>query len=73
MIFVIFTHHIISAIGTSSGTYVYTKDYYQIIVSFSIILAIQVTLCGLVRSEGSTGKSMIGVILGNVVNIILDP
>lgn len=73
LIFVIFTHHIISTIGTSVGTYVYTKDYYQIIVSFSILLAIQVTMCGLIRSEGSTGKSMIGVILGNVVNIILDP
>jgi putative MATE family efflux protein len=36
-------------------------------------MGLQVTLAGLLRSEGATTESMIGMVSGSILNIILDP
>lgn len=64
---------ILPNIGTSEATYKYTSDYFTIFVAFSIAVILQITLAGLIRSEGATKKAMIGMIIGIGLNIILDP
>lgn len=73
IILVCFRESILIMLGTSMETYQYTKEYYDIIVMFSAILIVQIALSGFIRAEGATRESMIGMILGSIVNIILDP
>ena len=60
-------------IGTSAKTFGPASEYFSIIASFSTMLILTVSLSGLVRSEGATGKAMIGIFIGVGVNIVLDP
>ena len=60
-------------IGTSEDTFGPTKEYYTIIAAFSTLLTMQVSLVGLVRSEGATGRAMLGMVIGLGTNIVLDP
>ena len=60
-------------LGTSEDTFGPTKEYFTIIAAFSTLLTLQVSLVGLVRSEGATGRAMVGMIIGLGTNIVLDP
>lgn len=73
IIYFILQNQILNAIGTSAATFEPTKEYLTIIASFSIVLMLQIVLPGLLRSEGATKQSMIGMVIGTVLNIILDP
>jgi putative MATE family efflux protein len=64
---------ILNVIGTSEATFIPTSQYLTIVTVFSIILILNVTLAGLVRAEGATKKAMIGMVIGIVLNIGLDP
>lgn len=64
---------LLSIIGTDATTYVPTSEYLTILGSFSVALILQVSLAGLVRSEGATGKAMMGMVIGIGLNIVLDP
>ena len=64
---------LLEIIGTSAATLAPTSDYFSVISSFSIVFILQITFSGLIRSEGATDKAMVGMILGIVINIILDP
>lgn len=61
------------AIGASNETYTYTFQYVFVIVCFSILGMMSGTLQGLLRSEGSTKLASIGMIVGAIANMILDP
>lgn len=73
VLMLIFLNPILNIIGTSSNTFSFTQEYTQVIVSFSILLILQVAFAGLVRAEGQTTKAMLGMMIGNGINIILDP
>ncbi len=64
---------LLSVIGTSPSTYSVTSEYYTIISAFAVVFILQITLAGLIRSEGATDKSMIGMFIGIGLNIVLDP
>jgi putative MATE family efflux protein len=64
---------ILHTIGTSDATFGPTREYYTIIAAFSTLLMLQVSMSGLVRSEGATGRAMIGMVIGLGANIVLDP
>ena len=72
-VFFIFVDGIVGIIGTSDATYQYTKNYLIIVFAFSIVMILQVSLSGLLRAEGATSKTMIGMFIGTAVNIVLDP
>jgi putative MATE family efflux protein len=69
----VFLKPILFLIGASEATYGYTYDYVFIILLFSTISMTAGTLQGILRSEGSTNLASIGMIIGAVGNMILDP
>lgn len=69
----IFRDPLLAVIGTSPDTYTPTSEYLTIISASSILLILQVTLAGLVRSEGATKKAFFGMLIGVTINIVLDP
>lgn len=73
LIFLLFRSTILNVIGTSEATIVPTSEYLNVMSILCIFPILNVTLAGLVRSEGATDKAMKGMIIGIVINIILDP
>lgn len=73
IIILIFINPILQIIGASSDTFDFAKEYMVIISLFSFILVLQVSLSGVIRAEGASKEAMIGLVLGTIVNIILDP
>ncbi len=72
-IFLLFQNSILELIGTSDSTILPTSQYLIVMTVFCIFPILNVTLAGLIRSEGATDKAMKGMVIGIVLNIILDP
>ena len=64
---------IVRGLGAQSNTFEYTRQYVQVILLGSIFTMGNYTFGQLLRSEGSVRYSVAGMIIGTVVNIILDP
>lgn len=60
-------------IGASENTAEYAKDYLIYISYGSVFIVLSNALSNIVRSEGAAKYAMIGMMIGTVVNIILDP
>jgi Na+-driven multidrug efflux pump len=60
-------------LGANGETFVYTKEYLLMFVIASPFVIANISLEEAVRAEGASTASMIGMILGVVVNIVLDP
>lgn len=69
----IFLHPIVRGLGAQSNTFAYTQQYVEVILLGSIFTMGNYTFGQLLRSEGSVKYSVAGMIIGTVVNIILDP
>lgn len=69
----IFMEPILRLIGTSSDTVEPTREYLRLIVGFAVILILQIILPALLRAEGKAKEAMIGMVIGTILNIILDP
>ena len=69
----IFINPILNLIGASADTYEYAKSYLSIIVFAGPFVLISNCYGNIVRTEGESGKAMLGLLLGNLVNVILDP
>ena len=64
---------IVTGLGAKENTFGYTSQYAFIILLGSIFTMGNYTFGQLLRAEGSAKFSIIGMVLGTVVNIILDP
>ena len=64
---------ILGLLGCDETTWQYAGDYYQWIALGAPFIILQLTPNNLLRTEGFAKASMIGTMLGAVVNIILDP
>lgn len=60
-------------LGSRSETYQYSKDYLFYIAVGAPFILLANTFGHAVRGEGASKASMIGGMLGTIVNIILDP
>ena len=69
----IFTDEILDVFGVTNGTYVYARDYYQIILMGMPFYIITSGLNGIVRANGAPKFAMFSTLLGAILNIILDP
>lgn len=69
----LFMEPILHLIGTSSDTVGPTRDYLRLIVGFAIVLILQIILPALLRAEGKAKEAMIGMVIGTMLNIVLDP
>ena len=64
---------IVKGLGAQANTFEYTRRYVQVILAGSLLTMGNYTFGQLLRSEGSVKQSVAGMIVGTVVNIILDP
>lgn len=69
----IFLDPIVTILGAKENIFNYTKDYCSVMLLGSVLTMGNYAVGQLLRSEGSTFYSMIGMIAGTVANIILDP
>jgi putative MATE family efflux protein len=73
ILLLIFKTPLLHLIGTSDVTFEYANDYFSIISMFIIPAVLGMSLGGQMRSEGATQKAMMSMLVGIIVNIILDP
>ena len=64
---------IVKGLGAQDNTFRYTEQYARILLLGSLFTMGSYTFGQLLRSEGSVKLSVAGMILGTVVNIVLDP
>jgi putative MATE family efflux protein len=59
--------------GASEITFPYADSYFSIINAFIAVALLNIALSGQMRSEGATAKATQGMLVGIVLNVILDP
>lgn len=69
----LFINPIVKLLGATQNSFPYTKDYTAVMLAGSLFTMGNYAIGQLLRSEGSTFYSMVGMIAGTVANIILDP
>ena len=72
-VFLLFMDKILMLVGASSDTWEYAKIYLTIVSFSSPFVLIANCYSNVVRAEGQSGKAMMGQLLGNLINVILDP
>lgn len=70
---IFFMEPILRFCGASNNTIGYGKEYLLIMLLGSPFIGMQMALGGLLRSEGATKESMIGMTTGSIINMVLDP
>lgn len=68
-----FMDPILHLLGTSQANIGPTRSYLQVIVAFAVVIILQVILSSMLRAVGKVKEAVIGIIIGTVLNIILDP
>lgn len=70
----IFINPLVSGLGASAGAVSeYSRDYLKYIALGGPLIVTSITASNLIRGEGAAKESMIGMMIGTVTNIILDP
>ncbi|MBR5681901.1 MAG: MATE family efflux transporter [Ruminococcus sp.] len=64
---------LVRLLGAKDNTFLYTRQYVQVILAGSFFTMGSYTTGALLRSEGSVRYSMTGMIVGTLMNIALDP
>lgn len=73
VLFLIFMDNILALIGASSDTWDHTKAYLTIVCLSGPFVLIANCFSNVIRAEGESGKAMMGQVIGNLLNVILDP
>jgi putative MATE family efflux protein len=69
----IFLDKILVFLGASKDIFIYSKEYLNIILAGFIFQSFNITGNNIIRAEGKPAASMYVLVLGAVLNIILDP
>ncbi len=72
-LFLIFMDPILSLIGASSDTWNLSKTYLSIVACGGPLVLISNCFSNVIRAEGEPGTAMMGQLLGNLLNVVLDP
>lgn len=73
ILIILFMNPLLKILGSSENTYQFSKDYLFYIALGAPFIFFTNTFGHTVRGEGAASASMIGGMIGTVVNIILDP
>lgn len=73
VLLLLFMEPLLQALGASVDTIQPTRAYLRVIIGFSFIMTLQITLPALLRSEGKVTQAVTGMVIGTLLNIILDP
>lgn len=71
--FLVFMDRILGWIGASPDTWELAKSYLTIVSLGGPFVLIGSCCSNVIRAEGQPGKAMIGQLLGNLANVVLDP
>ena len=69
----VFNRPLLTLLGADADTLPHAFQYYIVLVVCAPIMVLSFIHSSLVRCEGMSTESMIGTVLGAVINIILDP
>ncbi|SHJ35022.1 MATE family efflux transporter [Hespellia stercorisuis] len=69
----IFARPICRTIGASDDTIGYASQYLNIVAVGIPFLIVSNTFSNIIRSEGNAKTAMMGMIIGNMINVVLDP
>ncbi|NMB33973.1 MAG: MATE family efflux transporter [Clostridium sp.] len=69
----LFMDGVLHLMGSTETTYFYAKGYLSIIALGAPFICLQQALGQIIRAEGAARSSMVGMMIGTVINIILDP
>ena len=72
-VFLIFMDQILSLCGASQETWELAKTYLTIVSCFGPFVLISNCYSNVIRAEGQSGKAMMGQLMGNLLNVVLDP
>ena len=72
-LFLIFIEPILTMVGASEGTWAYAKSYLTIVSFGGPFVLISNAFSNIIRAEGKSAEAMMGQLLGNLLNVILDP
>lgn len=74
LIFLLFYNGILYGLGATKETFLYAKNYaFFVIILGAVPISLSSTMANLIRSCGFSKEAGFGIILGGVINIILDP
>lgn len=73
VLFLLFMEPILSLIGASPETRALAKTYLSIVACCGPFVLLSNCYSNIIRAEGASGKAMMGQLLGNLTNVILDP
>ncbi len=68
----LFMDQLLSAFGASDATISYAREYMVIVMPGMFLTTLAFNLCGLIRSSGYPTKSMWIMVVGAILNILLD-
>lgn len=69
----VFMKPILTLVGASADTWSLAQTYLTIVVCCGPFVLISNCYSNVIRAEGESGKAMMGTLLGNLLNVILDP
>ncbi|MGM9591389.1 MAG: MATE family efflux transporter [Oscillospiraceae bacterium] len=71
--FLLFMDEILSIVGASEDTWEYAETYLTIVSFSGPFVLISNCYSNIIRAEGRSGTAMMGQLLGNLLNVLLDP
>lgn len=72
-LFLVFMDQILTLVGASPDTMGPAKTYLTIVSLGGIFVIISNCYSNIIRAEGQAGKAMMGQLIGNLLNVVLDP
>ena len=72
-LFLIFMDQILKWMGASPDTWEMAKTYLSIVSLCGPFVLISNCYSNVIRAEGQSGRAMMGQLLGNLLNVVLDP
>lgn len=73
ILMLVFKKQVVMLLGATDNTYDYAQQYYTWLILASTFVIFSLVPSNLLRAEGKAMESMVGSVVGTVVNIILDP
>ena len=70
---IIFIDPLLSLIGANNATWEFTKSYLVIFIAGAPFVIVSFVFGQIIRAEGAAKQAMIGMMIGTILNIILDP
>ena len=72
-LFLLFRKPVLYLVGASDNTIDFAVDYLFWIALGAPFVTTSIVVCNLIRGEGAAKSSMLGMVIGQIANIVLDP